>query len=618
MRRELERIEIPGEHDARLRTWAVVRAAYAEREPVPRRRPLLVPALAAAAVLAVVAAAASPPGRAVIDDVREVIGIEGAAPAVFSLPPGGAGAAHVRERRVDRARRRLETLPRPRPRRRLVAVRPLCRRRARERARRARAGRRHALDARAAGRVQSGLGRVRDGHADRVPLRRPAAGRRRRRHRRPAARARHRGRAAGLAPGRRARPDVRDARRRDRHGRHRLGPRALAAARGGSGRARLEWSSDGRRLLVQGGDFADVLTRDGRPFTGFVAEEGRILAAAFRPGSHAVAYAHEIRGRTQALVDGEPGGLVFSGPGRIDELAWSPDGRWLLLGWRAADQWLFVRPGARSVDAASDISGQFRSADVPDRSRAGAAPPRRSRRAGRPARPGSGRARARGTVYGGTRDPAVPDGPAGGPLPCARRRLHPRRRVRRDGRHAAPAAHRCTGGRPRPRRPEPQPGRVRARHAAERARRRPEPELRVGVAPARTALEPAARGAASVVGAGDAPRPDAGRAAAARRHDLVPPAAGARARVGPERRRGARVRAARGDAVPVAAAGRTGPGRTGRTTASPATPPSSWSCRPGGCRLRRSNGTSRRSSASAARSHGRLGRCSHQAIPAPT
>ena len=108
-----------------------------------------------------------------------------------------------------------------------------------------------------------------------------------------------------------------------------------------------------------------MLTRDGRPFTGFVPEEGRILAAAFRPGSHAVAYAHELRGRTQVLVDGEPGGLVFSGPGRIDELAWSPDGRWLLLGWRAADQWLFVRPGTRAVRAASRISEQFRSSRFP-------------------------------------------------------------------------------------------------------------------------------------------------------------------------------------------------------------------------------------------------------------
>ena len=35
MRKDLERIEIPGEHEARERSWAVVRSAFAEREPHP-------------------------------------------------------------------------------------------------------------------------------------------------------------------------------------------------------------------------------------------------------------------------------------------------------------------------------------------------------------------------------------------------------------------------------------------------------------------------------------------------------------------------------------------------------------------------------------------------------
>ena len=38
MRRELERIELPGEHEARERSWAVVRTAFSEREPQPPRR----------------------------------------------------------------------------------------------------------------------------------------------------------------------------------------------------------------------------------------------------------------------------------------------------------------------------------------------------------------------------------------------------------------------------------------------------------------------------------------------------------------------------------------------------------------------------------------------------
>ena len=364
MRRELERLEIPGEHEARLRTWEVVRAAYAEREPAPPRRSFLVPALAAVLVLAVAAAAASPPGRAVIDDVRRAIGVDDAAPALFALPAPGrvlitstsgawiadsggsrrllgpyAGAAWSPFGRFVAATRAHE----------LAALEPdgdvrwtLARR---DVSRPAWGG--TATDTRIAYRSGGDLRVVAgDGTGDRVltdesadvtPAWRPGEGH-------VLTYAARNGDVVSLDTG---------------SGRVLWRRRAAGPVLG------LEWSSDGRRLLVRGGEFADVLTRAGRPFTGFVAEEGRLLAAAFRPGSHAVAYAQETHGRTNVLVDGEPGGLVFSGPGRIDELAWAPGGRWLLLGWRAADQWVFVRPGTRSVDATSDVSRQFRSETFP-------------------------------------------------------------------------------------------------------------------------------------------------------------------------------------------------------------------------------------------------------------
>jgi len=51
-----------------------------------------------------------------------------------------------------------------------------------------------------------------------------------------------------------------------------------------------------------------------------------------------------------------------AGIGRFGDVAWSPDGRWLVLGWTAADQWLFLRvrgdrPGR--VIAVGGISRQF-------------------------------------------------------------------------------------------------------------------------------------------------------------------------------------------------------------------------------------------------------------------
>ena len=88
MRKDLERIEIPDEHEARERSWAVVRSAFAEREPTPRRRSWK-PVAAVAVALVVVAGLLSPPGRAVLDEIREVVGVEKAQPALFSLPTAG-------------------------------------------------------------------------------------------------------------------------------------------------------------------------------------------------------------------------------------------------------------------------------------------------------------------------------------------------------------------------------------------------------------------------------------------------------------------------------------------------------------------------------------------------
>ena len=365
MRRELERLEIPGEHDARLRTWPVVLAAYAEREPASRPpRSRLVPALAAVLVLAVAAAAASSPGRAVIDDVRRAIGVDDAAPALFSLPaPGRVLVTSARGAWIageDGSKRLLGPYREAAwsPYGRFVAATRENELVALERdggvrwtlarpdvSRPAWGG--TASDTRIAYRSGDDLRMVAgDGTGDReltadaadvTPAWRPGGGH-----------------VLTYA-----------ARNRDVVTVDTGSGRVLWRRRADGRVLGLEWSTDGRRLLVRGGDFADMLTRTGHLSTGYLVEDGRLLAAAFRPGSHAVAYAREIRGQTHAVVDGAPGGLVFSGPGRIDELAWSPDGRWLLLGWRAADQWVFVRPGTRSVDAASNVSRQFRSTTFP-------------------------------------------------------------------------------------------------------------------------------------------------------------------------------------------------------------------------------------------------------------
>jgi len=56
---------------------------------------------------------------------------------------------------------------------------------------------------------------------------------------------------------------------------------------------------------------------------------------------------------------------VFSGPGRFSGLEWSPDGSWLLLAWRSADQWLFLNPSRPGrVKAISNVSSQFAPGEV--------------------------------------------------------------------------------------------------------------------------------------------------------------------------------------------------------------------------------------------------------------
>jgi hypothetical protein len=58
--------------------------------------------------------------------------------------------------------------------------------------------------------------------------------------------------------------------------------------------------------------------------------------------------------------DGSAARRVFAGAGAFTGLEWSPDGRWLLVAWRDADQWLFLRSaGVRAVRGVSDISRQF-------------------------------------------------------------------------------------------------------------------------------------------------------------------------------------------------------------------------------------------------------------------
>lgn len=365
MKRELEAVEIPGAHDARERAWAMARGALAEREVVPVESHRLRLAVAIAVVAAVVAAALSPPGRAVLDEIREAVGVERAQQGLFSLPAQGqvlvgsdAGVWVVHE---DGSKRLLgdyrEASWSPFGRfvvaagtNELVALEPdgdlrwtLGRPRARSpRWSGTEADTRIAYVDRTGVRVVAG-----DGTGDRLlaPYVAPFAWR--------------------PGPG-----------------------HVLATLRGGelqlhnveSGRVLrqvdagpvgevldLSWSPDGRSALIAHPDeivLVDVARGTRRSIP---VRERDAVAATFSPNGRTVAV---LRPNAVLVVDAagprSAPRRIFAGAGPFSGLTWSPDGRWLLVGWPAADQWVFVRADGGSIRAVANVSKQFRSTSFPE------------------------------------------------------------------------------------------------------------------------------------------------------------------------------------------------------------------------------------------------------------
>jgi WD40 repeat protein len=127
----------------------------------------------------------------------------------------------------------------------------------------------------------------------------------------------------------------------------------------------VAWSSDGRLLAVVSPRRIVVLTGAGKVTRVISTLSGTFRAAAFKPHAHVLALSvgYPRRGETKLVDVDRPGEarLLFAGPGRFGDLAWSPNGRWLLLDWPTADQWVFLH-GSR-VHAVANIRAEFRRAD---------------------------------------------------------------------------------------------------------------------------------------------------------------------------------------------------------------------------------------------------------------
>ena len=368
LKRELQRAAPPEELEAQRRAWAVVRGAFENREPVAwhqrNLRPLL---LAAAAVVLLLLAALSSPGRALVGEVRDAIREEPPPkpkPVLASLPTRGLLLVNSPRGpwvvRPDGSRRLLgrywEGSWSPNARhvvvtrgREISAVRPngvirwtIGRPRRISGARWSPGdGFRVVYLSGTELRVVAG-----DGEGDKVL----------------------RNRVAPTPPAWRPNAD------------HELvfgtvdAQVALVEADSGITRWRaplgepakqFAWSEDGQRLLALGDRYLKIFDASGNELATLGLPVGPSGVAFLRKSHRFVLIRWQpATGRSELVLmqaEAERGEerSLFSAAGDFGPLAVSPNGRWLLVGWVGADQWLFLRLDALRVTAVSNIAEQF-------------------------------------------------------------------------------------------------------------------------------------------------------------------------------------------------------------------------------------------------------------------
>jgi hypothetical protein len=354
---------LPNEQEAHRRSWVLVRAEFKQRERVPWPRRRLRPLLALAAAVALLAAAFSPPGRGLAERLREAVAPPAPEPIMLPAPGrllvvAGDGAWIVQK---DGAKRRLgaygDAIWSPQGLfvgatrgRTLVALEPnghvrwtLSHRSALSQPRWSPSGFRIAYRSGKVLRVVAG-----DGTSDRL-LERSA------------------GEAApSWRPGSKHVLAYTDGQ----------GGLNVVDTDSGSGTLvthlaaparELAWSSDGTRLLALLGKRIEITTAAGRRVQTIRIPFGRTAAnLAPAPERRRVALTvYDARTGTSSVLLADVGRAreprtLFTGEGRFDGLAWSPNGRWLLVGWPDADQLVFLRmPDVGRVLTVSAVTREF-------------------------------------------------------------------------------------------------------------------------------------------------------------------------------------------------------------------------------------------------------------------
>jgi hypothetical protein len=360
LRRRLREEPAPGEAEGAEGTWALVREAFDQRERVPLEERRWRPVLVFAVIAAVVAAAVTAPGRAVVERIREAVGLEKTEPRLVRLPAGGlllVDSAHgpwVVHR--DGSKRLLGSYDAaswsPHAKfvvatrgRDVVALEPgggvrwtLTRPHPVSQARWAPSGFRIAYREGSTLRVVIG-----NGEGDHLLARRVAA----------------------VAPAWRVSPPS-------------LNVVAYATRDGtvhvvsvdtgqelwhtyaGSPVRSLLWKEGS--LLVWRRGIGHLYDSGGRLQETIDLQPGHVvLGAAFGPSGELVYTDYDPEKQETRVVRGDVNAqAIFRATGRLQDVAWSPNGNWLLVTWPSADEWLFLRtPAVDRFVTVTNVIAQF-------------------------------------------------------------------------------------------------------------------------------------------------------------------------------------------------------------------------------------------------------------------
>ena len=357
--RRLRAVRAPQEIHAQQRAWRLVQTVYADRAISPRRRPRARFALAPAIAAIVCVLALTPAGAAVHRWIDQTLGVKHARAALFSLPAPGqilvAGPAGTWTVASDGSKRRLGPWSEATwsPHARYIAVAAgdqlsavnlrgtpqwsIARPDVRSPRWFAPNGYRLAYLTGTTIRVIAG-----DGTGDRALANNVS-------HVAPAWRPGHDYVLAYTQVN--GTVVVRDADTGRVAWTHRTNPRPRL----------LAWSSNGARLLVLTPAAALVYDADGHQLARLPATRGEpALDGALSPDGQELATLSD--GGVTLTNLSQPTATqrrTFTGAG-LRQLVWSPDGHWLLVGWPAADQWVFIHAaGPPQIIAVSNIAQQF-------------------------------------------------------------------------------------------------------------------------------------------------------------------------------------------------------------------------------------------------------------------